>query len=180
MLRRITQAHITTGYIRDDVGGKTFGSYFEANVHAPNIFAVFNSLAQGLLPEIAAPIVGIKDEEPTLGPYTYLESAISVFEPHIELLQNDGFLEFGVTFQDEGKVEEIFVKSSKYFQIWTSQPEIVVRVFEEHNIPLCESLEFIDEYPMVSISLDANGNAAWPGVLGAIKDAFDDLPEPVK
>ncbi len=95
-------------------------------------------------------------------------------------MQNDGFLEFGVTFQDEGKVEEIFVKSSKYFQIWTSQPEIVVQVFEEHNIPLCESLEFIDEYPMVSISLDANGNAAWPGVLRAIKDAFDDLPEPVK
>ncbi len=79
MLRRITQAHITTGYIRNDVGGKTFGSYFGANVHAPNIFAVFNSLARGLLPEIAAPIVGIKDEEPTLGPYTYLESAISVF-----------------------------------------------------------------------------------------------------
>jgi len=175
-LARIAQANVTTGYIRNDDGGQAFSSYFEANIHAPNVFSVFTELAESLLPNIAAPIIGLKDEEPTFGAYTDLASAIGVFKPFGDLLQNDGFLEFGITFQHDGKIEEIFVKSSKYFTIWTNQPDVVTQVLEKAGIPKCQTLEFIDEYPMVSQSVNKKGNAAWPGVYEAIKSAFGHLP----
>ncbi|MBP6002057.1 MAG: hypothetical protein KA746_01355 [Pyrinomonadaceae bacterium] len=175
-LARIARANVTTGYIRNDDGGPTFSSYFEANIHAPNVFAVFTELAESLLPDIAAPIIGLKDEEPTFGIYTDLASAIGVFRPFEDLLQNDGFLEFGITFQNNGKIEEIFVKSPKYFTIWTNQPEIVTQVLEVAGIPKCQTLEFIDEYPMVSKSVDKMGNAVWPNVYEALKAAFGRLP----
>jgi hypothetical protein len=177
-LARIAKANVTTGYIRNDDGGEHFISYFEANVHAPEVFAVFKRLAGAILPGIAATLIGIKEEEPTFGPYTDLYAAISVFEPHIDLLQNDGFLEFGITFQNEGKIEEIFVSSSKFFKIWTNQPETVAQVLSDAGIPKCETIEFIDEYPMVSKSLGKNNNAAWPGVVEAIKREFESLPPP--
>ena len=177
-LERISKANITTGYIQFDDIGKPFSSYFEANVHAPNIFLVFKDLALSLLPDIAAPLIGLKDEEPLFGPYTDLSSAIGIFEPHKDLLQNDGFLEFGITFQSEETIEEIFVQSPKYFKIWTNQPEVVASVFERAGIPRCETLEFIDEYPMVSKSINPRGEAAWPGVFDAVKTAFEKLPAP--
>lgn len=175
-LESISKANITTGYIRNDDGGENFSAYFEANVHAPNIFSVFQDLARSLLPNTAAPLIGLKEEETIFGPYTDFDSAIAVFEPHRDLLQNDGFLEFGITFQYEGKIEEIFVESSKYFKIWTNQPDLVVNIFENVGIPKCETLEFIDEYPMVSESFDKKGNAAWPGVFESIMAAFEKLP----
>ena len=177
-LRRIAAANITTGYVRNDDGSAAFSSYFEANVHANKVFWVFVRLAISLLPDVAAPIIGLQDEEPVFGPYTSRDSAIEVFEPHTELLQHDGFLEFGITFQHKGRVEEIFVKSSKYFRIWTNQPEVVAEVLEDSAIPRVAKLEFIDEYPMVSKSINRNGNAAWPGVYHDIKDAFENLPPP--
>jgi len=175
-LARIATANITTGYVRNDEGGKTFSSYFEANVHAHNVFSVFKELARSVLPKIAAPLIGIKEDEPTFGPYTDKQLAIKVLESHKELLQHDGFLEFGVTFQLAGKVEEIFIASAKYFKIWTNQPELVARIFETAGIPECRKLEFIDEYPMVSLSIDKKGNAAWQGVYETVVIAFANLP----
>lgn len=178
MLARVAAANIMTGYIsRNDDSGDTFKCYFEANVHAPRVFEVFRDLATSLLPDIAAPIIGLKDEDPIFGPYTKRDDALKVFEPYIDNLQNDGFLEFGLIFAFQGKTEEIYVKSSKYFQIWTNQPEVAALVLERNNIPSAHTLEFIDEYPIVSISLGAGGNAGWPVVMDAIKDSFEILHE---
>jgi len=173
---RIAKANVTTGFVRHDKQNKSFTSFFEANVHADNIFAVFRDLVSTLLPKVAAPIVGLKEEEPTFGPYTERDLAIKIFEPHIHELQNDGFLEFGMIFGYQGKIEEVFVKSSKYFQVWTSQPELVEQVFERNGVPLVPDLQFIDQYPMVSKSIGKNGAAAWPGIFEAIEKAFATLP----
>jgi len=176
-LARIAKANITTGYTLDSRGGNGFTSYFEANVHAPSIFEVFRDVAESIIIEVAAPIIGLKDEEPTFGPYTTREEALKVFEPHVDLLQNDGFLEFGVIFAFNEKIEEIFVKSSKYFQIWTNKPETVAEVLARNNIPPVENIQFIDEYAMVSRSLGEGGNAGWPGVIDTIENAFESLPK---
>jgi hypothetical protein len=174
---RIATANITTGFVRHDEENKSFTSYFEANIHANNVFAVFRDLVTSLLPEAAAPIIGLKDEEPIFGPYSERDLALKAFEPHVHELQNDGFLEFGMLFGYQGKIEEVFVKSSKHIQVWTSQPELVEQVFEQNNIPLIPDLQFIDQYPMVSKSVGKSGNAAWPLVLEVIQEAFSTLPE---
>jgi hypothetical protein len=178
VLERIAAAQITTGYTLLQAEGKPFGGYIEANVHAPNIFDVFSKLTIALMPEAAAPLIGIKDEEPVFGPSTYRALALGVFEPYVDLLQNDGFLEFGLIHQSEFAFEEIFVGSPKYFKIWTNNVEAAESALQASGIPKCEELEFIDQYPMVSLSIKTDGKASWPGPFYAIQEQFENLPEP--
>src|SRR5262245_8078294 len=118
--RRIAEARLTTGYRVHDSTKDAFLAFFEANVHAPEIWDVFGDLVRSLLPEIAAPIVGVKDDDPILGPYTDRDRALAAFEPFADSLQHDGLLEFGMIFQNQGRTEEVFVKAAKYLQIWTN------------------------------------------------------------
>lgn len=177
VLERVANAAITTGYTIQHVIDKPFDTYIEANVHAPNIFEVFQKLAVATMPDIVAPLIGIKEDEPVFGPYTDRSFAIGIFEPYKELLENDGFLEFGIIHQSEVAFEEIFVASPKYFKIWTNQAEALENVLQECRIPKCSDLEFIDEYPMVSLSLTEDGNAAWTDPFYSIQDEFSNLPQ---
>jgi len=178
VLDKVAQAHITTGYVRRDAENEPFQTYIEANVHAPNVFSVFRDLVWALVPDVAAPLIGVKEDEPEFGPYTDREWAVGVFEPYVDLLQNDGFLEFGVLHQSDFGFEEIFVASSKFFKIWTNNGPKAEEVLQAAGIPRSETLQFIDEYPMVSLSLDDEGNAAWAGPFYAIRQEFVRLPQP--
>ena len=178
VLDKVALAQITTGYTLHQAEGKQFNTYIEANVHAPEVFGVFRNLCFSLLPEIAAPLIGLKDEEPVFGRYTYRALAFGAFEPYRESLENDGFLEFGLIHQSVFAFEEVFVASPKYFKIWTKNGDLAEEILQSARIPRCEKLEFIDEYPMVSLSIDENGNAAWTKPFYAIQDEFARLPEP--
>lgn len=179
VLERVSRAKITTGYTIQKADGQPYETYIEANVHATNVFDVFRKLGFALMPDVAAPIIGIKEDEPVFGPYTDRAWAIRVFEPHIDLLQNDGFLEFGLIHQSDSDFEEIFVASSKYFKIWTNNGGVAEDILQSAGIPKCEALEFIDEYPMVSLSIGDDGNAAWSGPFYAIQDDFSKLAQPI-
>jgi hypothetical protein len=160
---RIASANVTTGWTQKESESGGFAAYFEVNVHAPRLWQLVRDLARAILPEAAAPIVGLKDEEPILGPYTTRDAAIAVFEPFVEFLQHDGFLEFGLIFQRAGRTEEVFVESVKYLKVWTNQPTVVQAVLREHALPEVMDLQFIDEFPRVSESLrTTEGNARWP------------------
>jgi hypothetical protein len=175
--QRIARANITTGFVLKDHRTEAFQAYFEANVHAPRLWATFRDVALAILPGVAAPIIGIKEDEPVFGPYTDRDAALAVFEPYVHLLQHDGFLEFGVIFQHRGRTEEVFVRSSKYLQVWTNQPDVVRTVFHRHGLPEVPGLEFIDEFPMVSESLLTEvGNARWPEAYDPLQAAFARLP----
>ena len=174
---RIASAVITTGWIQKTIEGRDYTAYFEVNVHAPRIWQVVRDIAKAILPEAAAPIVGVKDEDPILGPYTTRDAAIAVFEPFVELLQHDGFIEFGLIFQRAGQTEEVFVESVKYLKIWTNQPTTVQTLLQRHAIPEVPALQFIDDYPRVSESLrTAEGDARWPEAFEGLRDAFAKLP----
>ena len=178
VLDRVAKANLTTGYIVRAANNEPFETYIEANVHAPNIFDVFRKLVVGLMPDVVAPLIGIKEEELVFGPYTDRTSAMEVFEPYVDLLENDGFLEFGMIHQSESAFEEVFVASSKYFKIWTNNCSAAEDILLSAGIPRCDSLEFIDEYPMTSVSADDDGNAAWVGPVYELQDEFLNLPQP--
>jgi hypothetical protein len=175
-LKRIANARISTGYVLQTTEDGLFDTYIEANVHAPDIFELFRKLTYALMPDVAAPLIGMKEEEPVFGPYTDRALALAVFEPHADLLQNDGFLEFGMIHQSKFAFEEVFVASPKYFKIWTNNRTAAEKVLQSAEIPKCDNLEFIDEYPTVSLSLGNDGNAAWAGPYYAIQDEFAKLP----
>jgi hypothetical protein len=72
---RSANAQITTGFVSKTCENVGYSGYLEANIHADQVWAVFEALAESLLPEIVAPLVGWKDAEPTLGPYTNPQSS---------------------------------------------------------------------------------------------------------
>jgi len=175
--QRISEANITTGCVVRPHKSGGFAACIEANVHAPDLFAVFGELASGLLPEVSAPLVGLKDEEPFFGHYTDRELALAALWDFREHLQHDGLMEFGIMFQHDGYTEEIFVRSAKYMQIWTNYLETVRAFFERYEIPEAPGLRFIDEYPHVSETIPYNGHGSgcYP-VLDRLKERFEALP----
>lgn len=179
-IERASHVAFRTGYVVSNRGGETFTTYFEANVHASQVWAVVCDLAQAILPLAAAPIVGVKDEpEPVFGPYTLRGVALAVLEPYSHYLQHDGFLEFGLIHQRDRRTEEVFVKSAKYIQVWTNKQDRVREVFARFGLVEVEKLEFIDEYPLVREALTLpDGRAGWAWVIDELKVAFFQTPAP--
>ena len=173
-LARIQSANITTGFVLATNVDPGFFAYIEANVHADEVWAVFETLSSRLLPEVSAPLVGWKDGEATLGPYTDKKAALAVLRPHTESLQHDGFIEFGLMFQQDGKTEEVMVKASKDLRIWTNNPKLATETLSTLGIPSVEKLEFIDQYPRVTERLV--GYPSSRETISAIVSAFQSLP----
>ena len=170
---------LTTGYcLREPSGSAGRFSLVEANVHAPQLWTVFRALTLALLPETAAPIAGIKDDEPIFGPYVAREDALAVFDPYVESLTHDGFLEFGIIFQNGERTEEVFVPSPKFLRVWTTAPVTAALVLQQHGIPEVPDLKFVDEFPMVSETLrDEGGSAGWAAVIQALQERFHAMGE---
>jgi hypothetical protein len=178
-LRRIADAQITTGFTRTDVGKPGYSAVFEANVHASRVWDVFRDLVEAIVPEVAAAIIGIKGEDPILGPYTSRAAALGALERYREPLQHDGFLEFGIIHQWRGRTEEVFVLHVKYLRIWTNAPDAVVQVLARHGLPEVPDLQFIDDYPRVSEALPFEGQSSgWYSVIEGVKARFESLPDP--
>lgn len=174
---RTQGVRLTTGYVARASTAPAYAAIIKANVHADQLWRVMRDLVDTLLPIVAAPVIGFKGEAPSLGPYTHRERALGVFEPFVEQLTHDGFLEWGVMFQWRGVTEEIFVKSTKYVQIWTNDPPRAARVLHRHGIPEVPDLQFVDQYPFVSNTFPLYGRSSgWSVVLERVTAAFANLP----
>jgi hypothetical protein len=173
-LAGISIANITTGFVVTTCEDPGFSTYIEANVHADEVWSVFETLALRLLPDVSAPLVGWKDDAATLGPYTDKAGALAVLRAHAESLQHDGFIEFGLMFQQGGKTEEVLVKGSKDLRIWTNNPTVAIETLSSLGVPSAEKLQFIDEYPRVTERLV--GDPSSEETISAIVGAFQSLP----
>jgi hypothetical protein len=174
-LKRIASADIRTGFCIKSTDDPGYSAYLEANVHAESVWAVFEGLVMRLLPVVVAPLIAHKDEEPTFGPYTDKTAALSALKPHIESLQHDGFIEFGMMYQQDGITEQIFVDSSKYFKIWTNRGAEACAYLERIGVAEADHLQFIDEYPHVT---ERVSDLPTPmTVISAFINAFESLPD---
>jgi hypothetical protein len=175
-LERIAQARITTGYERQPADRPGYTDFFEINAHAPAVWQLFRDLAVAILPEVAAPTIGMQGKPAAVGPVAPRARALAVFEPYVHQLQHDGILEFGALFRNRTTTEEVFVRSPKYIQVWTSQPDAVRAVLERHGIPAVTDLQLLDDFPLVSEPLlRDDGTPAWPDVLRGLEQAFTAL-----
>lgn len=173
-IQRITDARITTGFVSKVSADAGYTTYIEANIHADEVWKAFETLADRLLPAMAAPIVGWKDDEdPKLGPYTDKSAALSVLRAHRESLQHNGYIEFGIMFQSQGLTEEVFVKGCKYLQIWTNRSDIAVATLLSLGVHQVSNLRFIDEFPRITEHLEGHPHAS--EVISAISSAFESL-----
>jgi len=174
-IRKLADAEILTGFVLRRIEGKPYSAQIEANVHASKIWQAVLELADVLLPQVTAPIIGWKDNEPTFGRYTHRSEAIACFTPFIESLQHDGFIEFGLIFQFNGVTEEIFVKPAKYIQLWTNRPEVAVSKLRELGLHQADRLHFLDEYPRITETPPSLPRTHQ--VVSAITTSFETLSE---
>jgi hypothetical protein len=74
-------------------------------------------------------------------------------EPFKRELTQDGFLEVGVLYNDETMMEEVFIRSPKYLQYWGTDEERFRKTMEEFELFEVQTLNFIDEFPLVTEAL---------------------------
>ena len=144
------EARFTTGYVLSLTGCREYPAYAEVNVHAPDLWSLVRDLTMNLLPERGAMLIGSKDEKPHSCPYRGTEALLEAVDPYGEALARDGFVEFGFIWQLAGITNEVFVRSARWVEIWTTRPRVLEAVMHEHEIPVAESLVFLDEFPRVT------------------------------
>ena len=156
-VEKIRNAQIEQGYVSQTASESLFTCYAEANVDAPQIWQVFRSLCEALLPEEAMPIIGEIDEEPLHnGSYDQTQKLLALFERFNYYLTNDCNIQFGLASETNTELTEVFVTPTKHFQIWTSKADILADVMKKYGIAESDELQFIDEFPRVTTALKYN------------------------
>lgn len=164
-------ANINEGYIIKAVENKKYTYIVEVNIDIDKLWDLFEKLSNNILPEIAYGIINLRDEKPVLSNFVKKEKIIELYLNYYYELLNDGFLEFGIAFYNDKIMNEIYVRSFKYIQIWTSNLKELINVFEEFNLKEYKILNFIDEFPVVSIALESNNEIK----IKHYTDVFDEI-----
>ncbi len=155
LLEKVRNARIEQGYVAQSASETLFTCYAEANVDATQIWKVFRSLCEALIPEEAMPIIGeIEQESLYNGRYDQTQKLLAMFEKYDYYLANDCHIQFGLAAQSETELAEVFVTPTKYFKIWTSKADVLANVMNKHGIARLDKLQFIDEFPRVTTALN--------------------------
>lgn len=105
------------------------------------------------LPDEICLVYGLKDEEPHYSGYLDKFEVLNRLETLKTELTQDGFLEMGALFNDEEFMEEVFIQSPKYLQYWGMDEERFRTTMAEFDLYETPTLNFIDQYPMVTEAL---------------------------
>lgn len=153
---RIQTANIETGFTIVKSTDPRFSFYAEANVNAPMIWIVFRDLCKALLGSRAILMMSEIDDDPApLGSAGTLQ-ILTMLETHSYQLAHDGYIQFGLVHEDTNAPTEVFVTSTKHFQVWLNDEKRLRAVLKAYDVPEMEKLEFIDQYPRTTtpLSLD--------------------------
>lgn len=171
-------ANIIEGYKLVEVQCEKFTHFAEINIDADNIWNLFAALSDKLIGDTAYGIIGFKDEKPTMSNFTEKQKIIDILNRYNFELSNDGYIQFGIAYYDESSLNQIFITSFKYLQVWTTNSKELVETFKRYKISEQENLNFIDEFPVVSEALSADrgrGVRHYSEVINEIEMKFEDL-----
>lgn len=143
--RKRELANISEGYKLTAIHEEKFTHFVEINIDVDNLWSLFVALSDRLLGDTAYGVVGFKDEKPTLSNFTKKQSIIDIFNKYKFELANDGFIQFGIADYDESSLNEIFITSFKYFQVWTTNYKELIETLNNFQLLEQENLNFIDE-----------------------------------
>jgi len=127
--------------------------YTEINVDNSKLWSLISNLLN-LFPKEIALIFAHAEAEPFYGKYMDKEQLWKELEDFKTELVEDSFLEWGLIFNDEDTLIEVFIKDSKYVQFWGSESKSFKKIMDNFSLQEIEGIEFIDEYPKVKISLN--------------------------
>jgi hypothetical protein len=136
-----------------------FEFYAEININNSRLWELFTSLTN-LLPDTVNCIYNLYEDEALFSPGLNKIDILTFLETlKIELTQ-DCNLEFGIIYNTEEELEEIFVSDSKYLKVWSSKEVSFRKIMHEFCINEIPGLNFIDEFPKVVEPLTMHNSQA--------------------
>jgi hypothetical protein len=134
-----------------------FDFFCEINVDNSKLWILFKDLLV-TFPEEISFIFGHIDSEPNYGKYESKYKILNEIEKFETELTQDGFLEWGIIYHDETILKEVFIKRPKYIQFWGVDKVEFLKIMKKHSIEEINDLKFIDEYPLVTESLNLHNS----------------------
>jgi hypothetical protein len=125
-----------------------FKFYAEINIDNSRLWNLFKALTN-LLPDYLSCIYNLYEEEAIFGVYKDKEVTLKHLEKYQAELTQDCNLEFGLIYQTEDKLEEVFVSDSKFLKIWCNNEIAFQQLMADFKLPEITDLNFIDEFPKV-------------------------------
>lgn len=151
--KRVQSANITPGFLLKESNDDRFSFYAECNVDAPQIWAVFCDLCRSLVGPVASLVMSEHDEELSHLGTASTPAILSLLERHAYQLANDGWIQFGIIEERRDSVTEVFVTTTKHFEVWLNDEKLFRSILESHGLLEVAHLEFLDEYPRTTIRL---------------------------
>jgi hypothetical protein len=153
-LKKRETANIVEGYtlkLKDDNPENNdlpFEFYAEINIDNSKLWNLFLSLTE-LLPQEVALLSGHIDAEINYGNYYDKKHILSFIKKYEKELVADTFMNFGLIFQTDEVLIEIFIDESKYIKFWGVNKNKFEAILQNQGLKEIENLEFVDEYPKV-------------------------------
>jgi len=168
-------AKIIEGYRIKEVENNNYSFFAEINVDCDKIWELFLILSNRILSDISYGILAFKQEEPVLSNFTEKSKIINIFDKYKFELTNDGYLEFGIAYYDDFKLDEIYVASFKYLKVWGSNKEKFGDVMKQFKLEEHADLNFIDEFPVVSMALQSDMVKHHTDIIKELTAEFDSI-----
>ena len=150
-LKKVENAKIIEGFtfeLNTENSDIPFKFYSEININYSRLWELIISLTD-LLPEVSALIIGHSDSEPNYGNYIdKIDLINNLTKFKIELVE-DTFMEWGIIYNDNETLTEIFITDSKYIKFWGVNSNRFKEIMRKFDLEQIDDLEFIDEYPKV-------------------------------
>ncbi len=129
-----------------------FDFFAEINIDNSNLWNLIVALSR-TLPEVAAVLFGHIDFDLNYGNYEEKDSILKFINQYKKELTQDAFINFGLIYNDDENLVEIFIDESKYIKYWGVDEELFRKIMNDFKLEEIENLEFIDEYPKVREAL---------------------------
>jgi hypothetical protein len=153
-LQEVLIAPINEGYTikKDNPHGLPFVFYAEINVNNSRLWEVVQSVLK-LLPEICCCVYNSYDTEAVFGEYMQKKDILATLSDFRYELSTDCDIEFGILFNSETMLTELYVTESKYIRFWGMDELPFKDLMKELYLPENAEIRFIDEFPKVVVPL---------------------------
>lgn len=125
-----------------------FKFYVEVNIDNSRLWDLFKALTN-LLPDNLSCIYNLYEEEAIFSAYIDKNLLLNQLDNYKTELTQDCNLEFGLIYQSDDKLEEVFVSDSKYLKVWGNNEIDFRQLMNDFKLNEISDLNFIDEFPKV-------------------------------
>ncbi|MBO0360788.1 hypothetical protein J0X19_22705 [Hymenobacter sp. BT186] len=148
------EVHFIEGYVLTDVkdSEQLFRFYAEVNVNNSRLWELLLNLTS-MLPDVCACLFCPYEGDVTYGEYQDKKLILTVLGSLQKELTADCRLEFGLIYNDDDTLVEVYVAESKFIKVWGIDQPHFEQIMKQYGIPRFEEMRFVDEFPKVVVPL---------------------------